>query len=139
VNLFQLDQFVLASGNTSLFKLECDCLTDDDIKTLAEMVRTMVGPYSSVEGVPTGGLRLAAELEKHKSLTGPHLIVDDVLTTGSSMERIHKAYIARLNELRYHLIPEVKGAVIFARGQCPSWIKAVFQMPEVFWLKPRHR
>jgi hypothetical protein len=29
---------------------------------------------------------------------------------------------------------QVQGAVVFARGPCPPWVKAVFQMPECFWL-----
>jgi hypothetical protein len=95
--------------------------------------------YSSVEGVPTGGLRLAAELEKHKSLTGPHLIVDDVLTTGGSIIKAKDTYIANLVPGREPIVASVIGAVIFARGQSPHWVKAVFQMPEAFWLKPKHR
>jgi len=138
VNLFQLGSFVLSSGKESSFKIECDALTDDDVKTLAEMIRTMVGSYSSVEGVPTGGLRLATELEKHKSLNGPHLIVDDVLTTGGSMEKAVKEHKTRTASEHGDYEPFV-GAVVFARGQRPHWIKAVFQMPECFWLKPRTR
>jgi hypothetical protein len=39
MNLFQLGSFTLASGKSSYWKLECDALADDDIKTLAEMIR----------------------------------------------------------------------------------------------------
>ena len=60
--LFSLSPFTSSAGVTLPFKIECDALTDDDIETLAEMIRQMVGPFSSVEGVPRGGLRLAAAL-----------------------------------------------------------------------------
>jgi hypothetical protein len=73
-------------------------------------------------------------------LTGPHLIVDDVLTTGGSMER--------LREERRKLLPPgtmvepgnwIVGAVVFSRGQCPLWVSALFRMPECFWLKSKVR
>ena len=132
MNLFQLGDFTLNSGAKSKFKLECDALTDDDIKALAEMIRQLVPPFSSVEGVPQGGLRLADALRPLASMSGPHLIVDDVLTTGGSMERLADS---KRSVTPYPII----GAVIFARGQCPNWIKSLFQMPECFWLKPRTR
>ncbi|KKL20362.1 hypothetical protein LCGC14_2456230, partial [marine sediment metagenome] len=44
------------------------------------------------------------------------LIVDDVLTTGASME---KQRAGRTNTI---------GAVIFARGDCPAWVKPLFAM-----------
>lgn len=129
MNLFQLGDFTLNSGAKSRWKLECDALSDKDIECLALMIKQLVGQFSSVEGVPRGGLRLAAALEPHRDLAGPHLIVDDVLTTGGSMERA----------LLKHEKSKRIGAVIFARGQCPLWVKAVFQMPEGFWLEKRTR
>ena len=137
MNLFQLGQFTLNSGAVSKWKLECDSLSDDDWKAVAEMVRQMVGPFSSVEGVPTGGLKLARALTPFVDFAGPHLIVDDVLTTGGSMERTCAVFLQ--GKVANPAGPLVCGAVLFARGQCPPWIKAVFQMPEVFWLTPRHR
>jgi hypothetical protein len=129
-NLFQLGDFKLASGTASRWKLECDALTDDDIAALAYMIRQMVGPYGSVEGVPRGGIRLADALKPYCETDGKkHLIVDDVLTTGGSMERIRgpRGILAGNG---------VIGAVVFARGRCPTWIRALFQMPECFWVKP---
>ncbi len=136
-NLFQLGNFTLSSGKTSRWKIECDALTDDDITTLAEMIRQMVGPFSSVEGVPTGGLRLAKALEPFIGLDGPHLIVDDVLTTGGSMVKTLHSYLDK--NPKFHWSEYPKGAVIFARGQCPHWVKSLFQLPECFWATPRHR
>ena len=132
MNLFQLGDFTLNSGAKSRWKLECDALADADISALAEMIRQMVGPFGFVQGVPRGGLRLAEALAPFVSLTGTMLLVDDVMTTGGSMERARAAY---------EHVPDnrIIGAVIFARGQRPHWIKALFQMPECFWLSPRHR
>jgi len=48
------------------------------------------------------------------------LIVDDVLTTGSSMEEVRK-------EMGTYYQSE--GFVLFARGECPDWITPLFQMP----------
>ena len=132
MNLFQLGDFTLNSGVKSKWKLECDALTDDDIETLAEMIRQMVGPFSSVEGVPRGGLRLAAALQPFATLHGPHLIVDDVLTTGGSMER-------RKTELGSTKGTKTVGAVVFARGQCPWWIKPLFQCPLELWIARSYR
>ncbi len=141
-NLFQLGDFTLNSGAKSKWKLEADALTDEDIQTLAEMIRQLVGPFRSVEGVPRGGIRLAEALAKYTGLDGAHLIVDDVLTTGGSMDRTRLTYNETHPEYQlkqYGVYGNVKGAVVFARGQCPSWIKSIFQMPECFWIKPRTR
>jgi orotate phosphoribosyltransferase len=139
MNLFQLGDFKLNSGAASKWKLECDALTDDDWKALAQMVRSVVGTFSSVEGVPTGGLKLASHLDHLRDLQGPHLIVDDVLTTGGSLNRAREEFMKKWTYSTGYEGPEVIGGVVFARGQCPVWVRTVFQMPEVLWIKPRTR
>jgi orotate phosphoribosyltransferase len=129
MNLFQLGNFVLNSGAKSKFKLECDALTNEDIEALAYMISTMVGPFGYVEGIPRGGLRLAKALEQYITpiddwVSFTRLIVDDVLTTGRSMEN------ARIKYQNNTMSLPVKGVVIFARGKCPDWITPVFQMTE---------
>jgi hypothetical protein len=81
--------------------------------------------------VPPGGLRLAETLRPF-AFDGPHLIVDDVLTTGRSMER----HLDELKKARADPGPRYVGAVIFASGQCPFWVDALFGMPEKFWPQP---
>ena len=78
-------------------------------------------PFKGVVGVPKGGLKFAAALEMRKtpSYSLPLLIADDVLTTGSSMEE--------LKESKLHYSDAI-GVVVFARGQCPSWVIPLFQM-----------
>ncbi len=62
--------------------------------------------------MPIGGLRLAQAMQPYVSSSGPLLIVDDVLTTGQSMEK-HRAG------------REAIGAVIFMR----SWEGALSLVP----------
>lgn len=128
-NLFQRGFFQLHSGKLSSWKIDCDALTDDDVKTLAELIFTLQEPFGSVEGVPAGGLRLAAALvpyaERYSTI---HLIVDDVLTSGGSMERARSAYLASCPADF-----SVRGAVLFARGACPGWVNALFAMHPFFW------
>lgn len=117
-------KFTTHSGCETFFKIECDALTDEEIETGAMLIARLVGPFGNVFGVPTGGLRLAAALERHRWSNGPPLIVDDVLTTGFSMEEA-RVNLARGSAWRF---VDIKGAVLFARGPCPDWIAPVFQM-----------
>ncbi len=134
MSLIQLGNIVLHSGATSYFKLVADAFIYDNLDGLVLLICQMVGPFSSVEGVPQGGLRLAEALRPFTGGDGPHLIVDDVLTTGGSMEIVRGSYLASRPEGTTAV-----GAVVFARGQCPPWVKPLLQMPECFWLKPRQR
>lgn len=124
VNLFQNGEFKLNSGRISKWKLECDAFTQDDIETLAIMIKEMVGDFRIVLGVPTGGIRLQEALKKHET-GGPVLIVDDVLTTGGSIKRFREKFG----------VEDCIGAVVFARGPCPKWIKPLFTIHECFWDK----
>lgn len=123
MSLFKMGNLRLSSGASSSWKIDMGACTDQDIATLAWMINLMVGEFGSVEGVPTGGLRLAKALEYY-AFDGPHLIVDDVLTSGGSMEKARK----QVSD------PGIVGAVVFARGPCPAWISPLFQMPECFWI-----
>lgn len=114
MSLFKYGYFSLHSGYKTNFKIDCDALTDVDIDALALLALSMLPEFGSVEGIPTGGLRLAKELELYKT-KGLILLVDDVFTTGMSMKK------QRNNR------PDVRGLVIFARGPVPSWITPIFQ------------
>lgn len=115
MNLFETGEFTLSSGIPSWWKINCDALTDEDIKTIAMLLTSHLPKFGSVEGVPTGGLRLAKAMEQYIT-TGPLLIVDDVCTTGHSMNK-HRAG-------RWPAI----GAVIFARYPVYSWIYALWSL-----------
>ncbi len=127
--IFQSGDFTLSSGAVSSFKIDCDAFNDADLKTLAALIAKLVGPFGYVRGVPTGGLRLADALKKHQIDDRPFLIVDDVLTTGVSMDKKRTELMTFWDEPESSFV----GAVVFARGPCLSWIKAVFQMPKELW------
>lgn len=118
MSLFVNQTFVSHSGKVLDFKIDCDALTDADLATLASVIAKRF-KFGAVEGVPRGGLRLAEALQPYVT-KGPALIVDDVLTTGASMEQARKALTDR-------------GVVIFARGPCPSWITPIFKLDGEFW------
>lgn len=115
MNLFRSGEFVLNSGQVASWKIDCDALSDADLDTLAAVAAQILPPFGSVEGVPTGGLRFAKAMRRYECHAGPLLIVDDVLTTGGSMER-HRAG------------RDAIGVTIFARGVCPAWVRPLFRL-----------
>lgn len=122
MNLFQKVDVILNSGRKSDFKIECDALTDEDIECFAYLISKKY-TFKKVVGVPTGGIRIENALQKYAS-NNPHdplLMVDDVLTTGGSMVRYRKEY----EQMGYY---NIVGVVLFARGECPDWIEAIFKM-----------
>jgi len=113
--IFQSGNFVLNSGKISKFKIDCDYFDDLDRVCFAKMCINLVPIFSAVEGVPRGGILLANALNPFKSKDGPLLIVDDVYTTGNSMERHRKNRNA-------------VGIVIFARNPITlPWVQCLFQ------------
>jgi hypothetical protein len=123
VTLFEKKSFTMHSGGSSEFKIECDSLTDDDLETLAYLIAQKYN-FKLVKGVPTGGTALAKKLSKYSDMgASTFLIVDDVLTTGKSMEAMRYALSDRFKD--------IKGVVVFARGKCPDWVEPVFQMWEM--------
>lgn len=106
------------SGLSLDWKIECDALTKDDWDTLAFIVSENFS-FKTVKGVPTGGWKFAEALRYYENENSTyHLIVDDVLTTGTSMDEA----------LGMHIHQEsVFGIVVFARGKCSKWITPIFQ------------
>jgi orotate phosphoribosyltransferase len=115
--MFNHGDFIANSGKKLSFKIECDDLTDSDIECMAFIVGKKF-TFREVIGVPTGGLRLAKALEPYVSEKGNILVVDDVLTTGASMEK--------------YRTPDSVGVVIFSRGICPEWIYPIFKLSSIF-------
>lgn len=117
-DLFLGGEFVFHSGERSSWKIECDALSDVEIELLAGMISIRVGSFGLVEGVPRGGLRIAAALQRYADPMNPRaplLIVDDVCTTGASLEQQRAGR-------------EAVGYVVFARGPVPSWCAALFTL-----------
>lgn len=115
MSLFNFGSFVLHSGGQSDLKIDCDALTNADWKALAAYVvwHVINKPFASVEGVPQGGLRLAGALRDYRTTDGGLLIVDDVCTTGASLEKQRRGRKA-------------EGVVVFNRGELPNWVTALF-------------
>lgn len=122
MKLFQFGTFRLHSGAFSRLKIECDTLTDSELDVLAYELAERLPLFSAVEGVPTGGLQLASAMRPYATgyASHPLLIVDDVYTTGTSMEEFRAGRSAI-------------GAVLFARNPVShDWITALFTMPPLF-------
>lgn len=122
--LFQLGKFKLHSGAVSPFKIECDALDYDDMEAVAFIGNMSLNctPFGNVTGIPRGGKRLACAMEKYRTPgSDTMLIVDDVLTTGASMD----ASKERFNRNGVSVV----GLVIFSRALViPPWIRAIFRM-----------
>lgn len=123
-SLFERKNFVSNAGIPMDFKIDCDALTDEDIETLADIINRR-HTFSQVYSVPTGGDRLAAALQKFCVPNGSVLIVDDVLSTGGSMERKYDEVVA------LHPDEEIIGVVVFTRGSWPEWVDPIFTMWEL--------
>lgn len=138
-NLFQMGSFTFHSGSNSMWKLECDALTEQDWITIAHVIAERFA-FGEVVGVPRGGIILQEKLEDYatRKLTDPVLIVDDVLTTGRSME-------IQLAALKLPVSGNIKpvlstgsltpgrgviGVVLFCRNRvhCPDWVYPIFTM-----------
>lgn len=122
-NLFALGNHELHSGKQSKWKIECDALTGEDYKTLAWIVAKDWGiVFGDVVSIPTGGNRFAEKLIKYRKreASSTILIVDDVLSTGESMNKFYDLYPMKLKI----------GIVVFARGKCPKWVRSIFQYTE---------
>lgn len=113
--LFESGEFRLASGATSDFKIQCHMLTMADWQTIARLMKNRLPSFGSVEGVPTGGWILAEAMRQYANPDGdgPLLIVDDVCSTGGSMERFRAGR-------------DAIGAVLFARGEVPGWVMPLY-------------
>lgn len=113
--------FISHTGKELSFKIECDHLTDEDIDTIAKLVGKTIY-FTSVYGIPTGGMRFAKALEPYISKPMDRhfrLVVDDVLTTGKSMDEVYQ--------------PGDIGIVLYARGKYPFWVFPVFTLHHIFW------
>jgi len=122
VDLFQEKDFLSHSGKKLRWKIECDAFSEDEWECIARMiVENEPRPFYKAEGVPRGGVTLAKCLNRFASYDrkDPVLIVDDVFTTGKSMEDFASVY----KEEDYF------GWVVFARNPVPQWITPLFAMP----------
>ena len=124
-HLFQSIDFTSHSGLDLSWKIEMDALSDPEWFTIKKMIMELTPPFKEAVGIPQGGTKLGDLLNEHGTgkKEDPICIVDDVLTTGESMEYFLTQY--QRNRRPFTAI----GWVVFARGQCPGWVTSLFQMP----------
>ena len=125
-HLFQSVDFTSHSGLDLTWKIEMNALSDPEWFTISKMILELSPPFKEAIGIPTGGTKLGSLLNAHGTgkRKDPICIVDDVLTTGNSMNEFMTKRSWR-NPTKYI------GWVVFARGKCPNWVTALFQMPPI--------
>jgi hypothetical protein len=124
IDLFQKINFTSHSGLDLTWKIEMDALSHGDWECIAQMIFELSPPFREAIGIPRGGVTLGKLLNLHGTgvRTDPICIVDDVLTTGGSMNEF-------LQKRQWRNPTEYIGWVVFARSQPPDWVTALFQMP----------
>jgi len=123
MNIFQQGDFKSHAGLDLSWKIECDGISNKEWQCIAEIIMDLEKrPFQAAIGIPRGGLIHGTYLNQHstQNIKDPYLIVDDVLTTGGSMETFREESFSDKNSF---------GWVVFARSIPPSWCKALFQMP----------
>ena len=128
MSLFQKVDFKSHSGLNLSWKIECDEISKKEWKCLAEMIMDYEKrPFQAALGIPRGGIILGTYLNEYstQNIEDPYLIVDDVLTTGGSMDDFVNSYFRNRK-------PNYFGWVVFARNKPQHWVKALFQMPKVW-------
>ena len=128
IDLFQKIDFTSHPGLDLTWKIEMDALSHREWECISHMIRELSPPFREAIGIPRGGNVLGKLLNRHG--TGkeedPICIVDDVLTTGMSMN----TYREEMDIERWQKSCAL-GWVVFARVRPPKWIKALFQMPVI--------
>ena len=124
IELFQKIDFKSHSGLDLTWKIEMDALTPNEWECIAHMIMEHTPPFREAVGIPRGGNILGTLMNKHGTgqRQDPICIVDDVLTTGGSMEEFRR-------KRQWRNPTEYIGWVVFARSKPPDWVKVLFQMP----------
>ena len=123
MSIFNVGEFKLANISLHPFKIDCDALTDEDWQSIAYIVsRNYV--FDDVFSIETGGNKLAQALQKYRHPSPVHatraLIVDDVLTTGGSMESLKQKLQQEYDN--------IQGFVLFSRTTPPDWVRSLFHL-----------
>jgi len=124
-DLFKSINFKSHSGIDLDWKIEMEVLSDSEWVTISKMIMERTSPFREAVGIPRGGVKLSNLLNEYATDDEKHplCIVDDVLTTGESMEDFLTQYQRNRRPFT------VMGWVVFARDRCPPWVAALFQMP----------
>ena len=124
IDLFQKIDFTSHAGLDLTWKIEMDALSHREWECISHMIRELSPPFREAIGIPRGGNVLGKLMNRHGTgkKEDPICIVDDVLTTGGSMVECAETEFKGEN---------VIGWVVFARGQMPEWVNALFRMPYI--------
>ncbi len=127
MNLFNVSKsgqnHQLFSGKQSHFRIDAEHFEEEDIENIAWLFAQTTS-FGFVISIPRGGNMFADALRKLSTKESDTvLIVDDVLSTGKSMQSYYDLFSKD---------KEVKGVVLFSRGETPDWITAIFQLPKTF-------
>lgn len=126
MTIFKTGDFISHSGLALRWKIDCEGLTAQDWDWLAQVIAQRFN-FGGVTGVPRGGLELEARLKPH-AMPGikNYLIVDDVYTTGASLQKAREQLVGQQTTPRFYF-----GIVAFARFPIApvdkQWVRAVFQ------------
>lgn len=118
--MFKWKSFKSHAGLDLQWKIDCDSLTDEDWDCMAKLVHSMGIRFHDVMGVPRGGLKFAKALKPYCE-ADPELhtlLVDDVFTTGASIEEVRHEHCDKIGQ----------AVVLFARGPCPWWVMPIFNL-----------
>lgn len=124
MSLFVTKDFQSSSGVPLSWKIECDNLTEKDLKCFAKLIGSRFR-FSEVLGIPRGGLAIATHLAEYVNPAEDRiLLVDDVFTTGESIRASRKKIMEERGLEKKHVI----GVVLFARNTPPKWVWPVFEL-----------
>ena len=124
IQLFQKIDFKSHAGLDLHWKIEMDALSHSEWECITQMIIELSPLFKEAIGIPRGGNILGKLLNKHGTgkREDPICIVDDVLTTGGSMNEFKR-------KRQWRNPSEYIGWVVFARSEPPDWVTALFQMP----------
>lgn len=117
MSLFKLGNFILSSGERTDWVIDCNALSDGDIKAMVSIAIGILPPFGSVVATTHGDMRFVQELSHHSQDGGRLLIAQDVITNGNSMEEARDGR-------------DAIGICMFARQKPPSWVKAVWRLDD---------
>lgn len=137
MSIFKSQTITKSDGTKLDWVIDCDDFTDTELGIFAKLIISKYPDFFLVTHpnshygscVPRlakaiADIKIGTPLDQAKYI----LIVDDVLTSGKSMEDLAIGYREKRTwDPRFQ---NIVGAVIFARGPCPAWITPLFSMQE---------
>jgi len=124
IELFQKVDFKSHSGLDLHWKIEMDALSHSEWECITQMIMELTPPFKEAVGIPRGGNILGKLMNRYGTGKREHpvCIVDDVLTTGGSMNEFKR-------KRQWRNPTDYIGWVVFARSEPPDWVNVLFQMP----------